>query len=253
MDSTGSRVAIVTGAGQGVGQGIAVALAKASVQVLLASKSLPGLEATQEIIRSHGGTSEIVLADVADASGVDKIVETAVSRFGGIDILVNNAQQSALGPLLELDDEGFALTMNTGPLATFRMMKACHPHMKARGGGAIINLATSAAIAWDTSGAGLYACAKQGIRALTRAAASEWGPDGIRVNSIAPLCGSPSFKAWLDAKPDGPAAYLKTVPLGRVGDAETDIGRVVVFLVGPDAGYITGATIPVDGGQANFG
>ena len=88
---------------------------------------------------------------------------------------------------------------------------------------------------------------------MTRAAASEWGPDGIRVNNIAPLAGSPAMLAWLDAKPEGPDAYLSTIPLRRIGDPEQDIGQAVLFLVSEASAYITGATIPVDGGQANWG
>jgi NAD(P)-dependent dehydrogenase (short-subunit alcohol dehydrogenase family) len=252
MSDIQGKVAIVTGSGQGIGQGIALALGKAGAHLMLAGKTPSKLEETKRHIEATGGRAATVTADVADPDDIARIVASAVAAFGGVDILVNNAQQAVLGPLLELDDAGFRMTMDTGPLATFRLMKAVYPQMKKRGGGAIINLATSAAISWDTSGAGVYACAKQGIRALSRAAACEWGPDRIRVITIAPLGGSPSFRAWLEAKPEGPDAYLATVPLRRVGDPESDIGRVVVFLVGPHAGYITGATIPIDGGQANF-
>jgi NAD(P)-dependent dehydrogenase (short-subunit alcohol dehydrogenase family) len=247
-----NKIAIVTGAGQGIGQGIALALGKAGARVMLAGKTLVKLEETKRYIETAGGQAATVSANVSEPEDIARIVESTVTAFGGVDILVNNAQQAVLGPLLDLDDAGFRMTMDTGPLAVFRLMKAVQPQMKQRGGGAIINLATSAAISWNTSGAGVYACAKQGIRALSRAAASEWGPDGIRVNTIAPLGASPSFKTWLEAKPEGPDEYLATIPLRRVGDPEIDIGRVVVFLVGPAARYITGATIPVDGGQANF-
>jgi NAD(P)-dependent dehydrogenase (short-subunit alcohol dehydrogenase family) len=125
--------------------------------------------------------------------------------------------------------------------------------MKARGGGSIVNLASSVAVNWNTSGTGVYGSMKQAIRALGRAAASEWGPDGIRVNTIAPLAASPSLKGWLDSLPSGPDEYLASIPLRRIGDPEADIGSVVVFLAGPQSAYLTGATIPVDGGQANFG
>lgn len=253
MSSIQGKIAIVTGAGQGIGQGIALALGKAGAHVMLAGKTPAKLEETKRAIESAGGRAATVATNVSELGDIARLVESTVATFGGVDILVNNAQQAVLGPLLDLDDAGFRMTMDTGPLAVFRLMKAVHPHMKRRGGGSIINLATSAAISWNTGGAGIYACAKQGIRALSRAAASEWGPDGIRVNTIAPLGASPSFTAWLDAKPEGPDEYLATIPLRRVGNPEVDIGRAVVFLVGPDAGYITGATIPVDGGQANFG
>jgi NAD(P)-dependent dehydrogenase (short-subunit alcohol dehydrogenase family) len=247
------RTAIVTGAGQGVGQGIAIALARAGANVLLASKTASRLAETAALVAAAGGTSHSTCIDVCEPDGIALMVADALRVFGSIDILVNNAQQAVLGPLLELDDQGYDLTFRSGPLAVFRAMRACHPHMRARGGGTIINLASSAAINWNTSGAGVYGSMKQAIRSLSRAAASEWGKDGIRVNTIAPLAASPSFAGWLDALPEGPDAYLSTIPLGRVGDPEQDIGAAVVFLVGPQARYITGATIPVDGGQANFG
>lgn len=247
------RVAIVTGAGQGIGQGVAIALAKAGAHVTIASKTGAKLEETEALIGAAGGICHKVTADICSGDDIDRIVAETVATFGAIDILVNNAQQAVLGPLLDLDDAGYEKTFESGPLAVFRIMKACHSHMKARGGGSIVNFASSAAINWNTSGAGIYGSMKQAIRALSRSAASEWGPDGIRVNTIAPLAASPSFKGWLDALPEGPDAYLATIPLRRVGDPETDIGGLIVFLAGPHSGYITGATIPVDGGQANFG
>jgi NAD(P)-dependent dehydrogenase (short-subunit alcohol dehydrogenase family) len=173
--------------------------------------------------------------------------------FGGIDILINNAQEVALGRLLDVRDDAFVDGFTSGPLATLRFMKACHPHFVARGGGAIVNLATAAAQRWDMAGYGCYAAVKQAIRSLTRAAASEWGRDNIRVNTIAPHALSPGMEMWIKSVPEEAAAFIATIPLGRVGDCEIDIGRAVVFLVGPDARYLTGATIPIDGGQANFG
>ncbi|WP_340314517.1 SDR family NAD(P)-dependent oxidoreductase [Rhizorhabdus argentea] len=246
------RSAVVTGAGQGLGRGIAVALAEAGAAVTIAGRTAAPLEAVAAEIAALGGTASIVIADIARAEDLARIVGSAQDRFGGIDILVNNAQQAVLGPIMELDDAGYRLTFETGPLAVFRMMRACHPAMKARGGGAIVNIASSAAIAWDTTGAGVYGSMKEAIRTLSRTAASEWGRDGIRVNVIAPLAASPSLVGWLDAMPGGPDAFLATVPLGRVGDPQRDVGAVVRFLASDSARYVTGATIPVDGGQANW-
>ncbi|MCK9506251.1 MAG: SDR family oxidoreductase [Porticoccaceae bacterium] len=245
-------VAIVTGAGQGVGQGVALALAKAGARVTAASKTEAKLTETRALIEQAGGTVHTMAADVCEAEDIARIVDETIEKFGRIDILVNNAQQAALGPLLTLDDEGYQQTFQSGPLAVFRLMRACHPHLKASGAGSVINLASSAAINWNTTGAGVYGSMKQAIRTLSHAAACEWGPDNIRVNTIAPLAASPSLKGWLEALPDGPDEFLATIPLRRVGDPETDIGSLVVFLASNDSGYITGATIPVDGGQANF-
>ena len=102
----------------------------------------------------------------------------------------------------------------------------------------------------DSAGFGAYAAAKEATRALSRAAACEWGQDNIRVNCIMPLAMSPAMSRWVESGGDDVEDFLDTVPLGRVGDCEEDVGRVVVFLCGPDAAYITGHTLPIDGGQA---
>lgn len=247
------KVAIVTGAGQGVGRGIAIALASAGAHVMLAGRTTATLDAVRAAIVGADGVADIVVADVTQPQDIATIATATAARFGGVDILVNNAQQAVLAPNMDIDDAGLLLTFSSGPFASFRMMKAVYPHMQRRGGGAIVNIISSTAASWDTSGTAAYSAAKQAVRSITRAAASEWGPDGIRVNNIAPLAGSPAMLAWLDAKPEGPDAYLSTIPLRRIGDPEQDIGQAVLFLVSDAAAYITGATIPVDGGQANWG
>jgi NAD(P)-dependent dehydrogenase (short-subunit alcohol dehydrogenase family) len=179
-------------------------------------------------------------------------VERAAAALGGIDILVNNAQEVPLGALLDVSEEAFTAGFESGPLAAFRLMKRVQPIMKARGGGVIFNLVTSAGVRWNMAGFGAYGAVKQAMRNLTRAAAAEWGPDGIRVLSIAPHAMSPGMERWIENSPEEAAAFFKTIPLGRVGDCEEDIGRGVALLASDDARYLTGATIPLDGGQANF-
>ena len=247
------KTAIITGAGQGIGRGIALALAREGVAIAVAGRTESKLTETVNMIAAAGGRAESIVCDVSRPEDITRTVERTTAAFGGIDILVNNAYDGVLGPLLSIDDEGFMRGITAGPLATFRFMRACHPHMKARGGGDIINLATSAAVRWDASNYGPYAVAKQGIRALTRAAACEWGKDGIRVLSIAPHARSPSLARWIEAHPAESQEFFKTIPLGRIGDCELDIGRAVVALLGPAMGYLTGATVPLDGGQAYFG
>lgn len=242
------KVAIVTGAGQGVGRGIALALAREGARMVIAGRTLGKLEDTCESIEAFGGEGHPVQCDVMIEDDVNRCVREAVDRFGGIQILVNNAQVVPLGHLLEVAEHDYQLGMDSGPLATLRFMKACYPYLK--GDGAIINMGSSSAIRWDPIGYGAYTAAKEAIRALTRAAACEWGPDGIRVNAILPLAMSPAMEGWIASRPEESAEFLRTVPLGRVGDCERDIGRVAVFLCGPDSGYVTGHSIPVDGGQA---
>lgn len=240
--------ALVTGAGQGVGRGIALALAREGCAVAVAGRTLSKLEDTCREIKGRGGHAIPIRCEVTDAAQITACVASAVSGLGGIDILVNNAQIVPFGTLLEVSDESFDAGWKSGPLATLRFMRACHPCL--RGGGSIVNLGTGAALRPDPVGYGAYAAVKEAIRALTRAAAYEWGPDGIRVNAVIPLATSPALKQWIATRPEESKAFLTTVPLGRAGDCEADIGRAVVMLVGPYGSYITGSTLMLDGGQA---
>ncbi|MEV3948369.1 SDR family oxidoreductase [Streptomyces halstedii] len=247
------RTAVISGAGQGVGQGITLALASEGASVAVLGRTERKLVATCELLRERGARAEPFVFDVLDTAGVPDVVEDVAARFGGIDILVNNAYSGCYGPLLSLSDEQFRRGFHSGPFAAFAFMKAAHPYLRENGGGVIINLVTSAMERWDLSTYGAYAAAKSALRSLTRAAADEWGRDGIRVNAIAPHAVSPAYARWQDAHPEEAAEFAASIPLGYVGDCERDIGRAVVMLCGPDARYLTGATVPLDGGQANFG
>jgi NAD(P)-dependent dehydrogenase (short-subunit alcohol dehydrogenase family) len=248
MTDLSGKVAIVTGGGRGVGFGIARALTDAGAQVMIAGRTAAALA---DAAARHEGAAHIA-ADVCDPAALEALVETTVARFGGIDILVNNAQQVPLGRLADVTDAAFTAGFESGPLAAFRLMKRVAPIMKARGGGCMFNLVSSAGVRWDMAGFGAYGAVKQAMRVLTRAAASEWGPDNIRVLSIAPHALSEGMQKWIAGNPDEASAFFRTIPLGRLGDPYADIGRAVAMLSGEDAGYLTGATIPLDGGQASF-
>lgn len=252
MVDLAGKIALVTGAGQGVGQGIALALAAAGAAVAVAGRTLEKVEATATLITERGGKALALVGDVKSGDDLANFIDRTAAQFGGLDIVVNNAQEVPLGPLLEVAEEAFLAGFESGPLASFRLMKLAHPQLKMRGGGTMINLASSAGIRWDMSGYGAYAAVKQATRALTRAAAAEWGRDGIRVLTIAPHAESPGLKWWVENHPEEAEAFFRTIPLGRIGRLEEDIGRAVVALCGPDMAYLTGATIPLDGGQANF-
>ncbi|MEU3895106.1 SDR family oxidoreductase [Streptomyces sp. NPDC045251] len=246
------KVAVITGAGQGVGRGIALALASEGASVAVLGRTAAKLESTCALLRARGARAEPFVLDVLDTDRIPAVVDAVAARFGGIDILVNNAYTGCYGPLLSLDDEQFRRGFESGPFAAFAFMKAAHPHLGRAGGGVIVNLVTSAMVRWDLSTYGAYAAAKSALRTLTRAAANEWGRDGVRVNAIAPHAVSPAYAKWQAAHPEEAAEFRASIPLGYVGDCEQDIGRAVVMLCGPDARYLTGATVPLDGGQANF-
>ena len=242
------KVALVTGAGQGVGQGIALALAGEGAKVAVTGRPLSKLENTCKLSEERGGQALAVDCEVKSAESRSACVETVVGHFGGLQVLVNNAQEVPLGTLHQVSDEAFTAGFESGPLATLRMMKLCYPHLK--GDGVIINLASSAGKRWDMSGYGAYAATKEAIRSLTRAAACEWGPDGIRTNVIMPHAKSPGLAWWIENKPEEAAEFIQSIPQRRVGDCEQDIGRFVALLCGEGSAYVNGQTIGLDGGQA---
>ncbi len=245
------KVALVTGAGQGVGQGIALALAAEGARVAVTGRTLAKLQASCALIDERGGESIALVCDVKSAQSMADCVDAVVQRFGGIDILVNNAQEVPLGTLEQVTDEAFVAGLESGPLATFRLMKLCRPHL--RDGGCIVNLASAAGRRWDMSGYGAYAATKEAIRSLTRAAACEWGPEGIRTNVILPHAKSPGLAWWMENNPEEAEAFVATIPQRRVGDCEQDIGRFVVLLCSEGAAYVNGQSIGLDGGQALIG
>ena len=246
-----NKVALVTGAGQGVGQGIALALAAQGAKVAVTGRTLEKLQATCALIEQRGGESLPVVCDVKSASSLEQCLQAVLKHFGGLNILVNNAQEVPLGTLLQVTDERFAAGWESGPLATFRMMKLCYPHL--RGDGCIINLASAAGKRWDMTGYGAYAATKEAIRSLTRAAACEWGPEGIRTNVILPHAKSPGLEWWMNKNPEEAAEFVATIPQRRVGECEDDIGRFVAVLCSEASSYVNGQSIALDGGQAYMG
>lgn len=247
------RVAFITGGGQGVGQGIAYALAAEGAAVAVTGRTLAKLQATAAEIEHRGGRCLPLVCNIKDAAALQQAVATTVQQLGGLDILVNNAQEVPLGTLLSVSEEALEAGWQSGPLATFRLMKLCHPHLAKSGHGNIINLASPAAMRWDASGYGAYGAVKEAIRQLSRAAACEWAKDGIRTNAILPLADSPAMAGWSAARPAEAAAFIATVPMQRVGGCESDIGRFVATLCSDDCRFINGQSIAVDGGQAYLG
>ena len=246
-----AKVALVTGAGQGVGQGIALALADAGAYIAVAGRTPEKLQHTCDLIHERGGQAMAITCDVLNAVDLERIVPEVINEFGQLNILVNNAQEMCLGTLLDLPEEQLERGWQSGPLATLRLMKLCYPHLK--GGGCIVNLASTAAKRWDSSGYGGYAAVKEAIRALTHTAACEWAKDGILSNVILPLAASPGLQWWMDNNPAESSAFIRSLPMQRVGDCEQDIGRFVAMLCSDQCAYINGQSIAIDGGQAYMG
>lgn len=245
MGKLDGKIAIVTGAGQGVGRGIALALAKEGAAVAVTEMNPDTCLKTTNEIKAAGNRALSITCDVRRRKQVQAAVAATVKEFGTVHILVNNAQAMRNQVLLEdTTDEDMALALESGLLGTFYFMQTCLPYFKEHGG-KVINLASAAGLN-GSAGWTAYAAAKEGIRALTKVAAHEWGQYKINVNVICPLAHSPN---WDKVGQSALQLTLGTVPLRRLGDSEVDIGPAVVFLASSDSDYITGHTMMVDGGQ----
>jgi NAD(P)-dependent dehydrogenase (short-subunit alcohol dehydrogenase family) len=246
------RAVIVTGAAQGVGKGIAGALLERGASVLLVDNKADVIDRTVGEFASAGLVSESLVTDLRDSASSQAIVDHALSRFGKVDALVNDAiATNEPKALVDITTEDYDLVFDVGPRATFFLMQAVYPVMKAAGKGVIVNLGSGSGTGGQSQFAA-YGAAKEAIRGMSKAAALEWGPDNIRVNVICPFADSPGVQFWQDVAPKDFERALRAVPLGRVGRTREDIGAVVAFLVGDDGGFITGQTIMVDGGMGVF-
>ena len=206
------------------------------------------MEAKRRLEDEYGIKVLPIVADGADEEAIKKVVAVTIETFGKINTLVNNAQVSKSGvPLVEHSKEDFDLAIYSGLYAAFFYMRECHPYLK-QTQGAVINFASGAGL-FGKLGQSSYAAAKEGIRGLSRVAAAEWGPDGIRVNVICPLAMTESLKEWKEHYPELYEKTIQGIPLGHFADPKEDIGRVAVFLASEDAQYITGETITLQGGS----
>lgn len=243
------KVAIVTGAGRGLGRGAARALAANGAAVAVIELDEEKARSACTELRESGARAMYKVCDVRDRSDVLAATAAVIEEFGRIDILVNNAQASFAGqiPFEVYDDDNFSLCHRTGLMGTVYFMQACFPHMKAQGG-SIINFASSAGAEGHPGLLG-YAATKEGIRGATRVAAREWGKYNIRVNAILPFGMTESTEIYAKEQPEQFRSQLAKVFLGRAGDPREDVGNAIVALSSDLMRYVTGASIPVDGGM----
>lgn len=243
------RTVLITGGGGGIARGIERAFAAEGARFILTDVSADALEAARaELERDFGAEVLPYVADGADEDQVKVAIKAGVERFGGLDVLINNAQVSASGLMLvEHTRENFDLAIYSGLYGTFFFMKHAFPFLK-ESRGSVINFASGAGIGGNP-GQSSYAAAKEGIRGLSRVAATEWGPYGINVNIVLPLVMTDKLAEWGEQNPEMFKKNISSIPLGRYGDAEKDVGRICVFLASEDAAYITGDTIFVQGGS----
>jgi NAD(P)-dependent dehydrogenase (short-subunit alcohol dehydrogenase family) len=241
------KVALVTGAGSGIGQAVATLLAKEGADIAVNDIDLPSAEATAARVRRLGRHALCVVADVANAGQVGAMISRVVDEMSGIHILVNNAGVLDRGPMIEEQTaERWDRTIAVILRGTYLCSRRVGQWMAGNGGGKIVNIASMTGFSGSPLAPG-YAAAKAGVINLTRSLAVDWGKFKINVNCVAPgIIDTPAARQTLGAG----ASIEKLnhqIPLGRIGEVE-DIAGAVLFLVSRDADYITGVTLPVDGG-----
>ncbi|HTV04321.1 MAG TPA: SDR family NAD(P)-dependent oxidoreductase [Acidobacteriaceae bacterium] len=240
------RVAVITGASRGLGRAIALSLSSAGAKIALVARDMDALNAVAEHIRSAGGEAEVFRADVTDEEQVRRIKTEIVTRFGHVDILVNNAGINIRKPLegYRLDEWERVLTTNL--TSAFLMCRSLIPQMKGRGYGRIINL-TSTMSHVSLPGRTAYSASKFGLLGLTKALALELAGEGISVVAVSPGPFATDMNTPLIEDAEMNRRFVSKIPAGRWGNPE-EVGELVRYLCQPEAGFITGTDILIDGG-----
>ncbi|MCH6267265.1 SDR family NAD(P)-dependent oxidoreductase [Neobacillus citreus] len=240
------KVAIVSGSASGIGRGIALAMAKEGAHIAIVDvNEEKGKETLADVTQFTEGM--LFIKDISVKENVYAIVDAVVKKFGKLDIMVNNAHASRQALFIETTQELLDLSFGTGFYPTFHFMQAAYPELK-KTKGKVINFASGAGLEGQVTQTS-YAAAKEAIRAISRVAANEWGPEGINVNMISPIALTAGVEQWRDSAPQLYDEMINKIPLRRLGDPEQDIGKAAVFLASSDSDYITGQTIMVDGGS----
>jgi len=249
------RVALVCAASKGLGRASAEALARDGITVAICSRGGPALQEAEAAIRAAGGNVIAIEADLRRPDDVAHAVETTVRTFGGLDILVTNTGGPPSGPFMSLDEAAWADAIDSLLLSVVRLCRAAVPHMRARGGGRIINV-TSISVKQPIAGLVLSNSLRAAVTGLAKTLAAELAPDRILVNCVAPgytrtdrvveLANQAAARERIEPA-EVERRTMAQIPLGRMGQPD-EFAAVVAFLASPAASYVSGVTIPVDGG-----
>ncbi|WP_335989424.1 SDR family NAD(P)-dependent oxidoreductase [Glycomyces sp. MUSA5-2] len=252
MSTTASltgKAAIITGGSKGTGLGIAKAYVKEGIAVAITGRSADALDAAKAELEQLVPDARVLAltADNKDPEVPARVVADTVERFGRLDILINNAQEFRTGKAVQdITEDDMRASFDSGFFATWRFMTAAYPHLQ-HTKGTVINMASGAGVQAVRSH-GAYGPNKEAIRGLSRIAAKEWGADDITVNVINPYVASAESERYEREYPEVITEILKGIALGRIGDAELNVGSLCVYLATEGGKYMTGASFDVDGG-----
>jgi NAD(P)-dependent dehydrogenase (short-subunit alcohol dehydrogenase family) len=247
---TGKAV-LVTGGGTGIGRAIALAFAREGAAVAVAGRSAEPLAQTVKLAEAEGGRATAITTDVTRSDEVARLVSQTVATCGGLDVAVNNAGVlTALGPVGDVDEQEWATLVSVNLTGTLLSMKHEIAHMRGNGGGAIVNVASTLGAHARLANLGAYVATKAAVSALTRNAALDHIREGVRINAVSPgpMDTAMSYRPGEDRA--GRAARMaEQLPAGRVGGLD-EMAAAVLYLASPEAGFVVGADLVVDGGAA---
>jgi 3-oxoacyl-[acyl-carrier protein] reductase len=251
------KAVLVTGGSQGIGRGVAEEFAREGARVAICARGKNGLDEAREALEAHGAEMIAITADMSQADDAERVVEAAAGGFGRLDVLVNNAGGGSLGHTLETTDDEWAASMDANLYSAVRATRAAVPHLRAAGGGRIVNISSAAGHTVVMPGVVDYSTAKAGMLAFSKLMALELAPDNILVNAVCPsLIHTPMMERVADSLIGTAGATrdevftnfaTQTQMLARIGTVE-EVAALVVFLASARASFITGSVYNVDGG-----
>jgi NAD(P)-dependent dehydrogenase (short-subunit alcohol dehydrogenase family) len=240
------KVAIVTGGGKGIGREIALALGESGVKVVVAARTEHEISAVAQEIISKGGSAHWVVTDISSSDQVNNVISETTGKFGGIDIVINNAARSFLRPLIDLREDGFDKIFATNVKGCFLLSREAAKIMMTRGGGRIVNITTIGA---ERGGPmmGAYHASKAAVKMLTMCMSVEWAPMNVLVNCVGPGLTRTHFSEPIWANPELERQLTARIPQGRLAETRDIVGSVL-FLCSDSANFITGQSLYIDGG-----